>query len=83
MLSSLVVRSCCLSLIFMHTSVQLGDEMLLLNVIASLVLVGVSHKLKLTSLGSHIGCCWSLFIYSFTVCIATLSLILGPKARCV
>ena len=37
----------------MHTSVQLGDEMLLQGV--SLAFVGVSQKLKLTLLGSHLG----------------------------
>ena len=41
----------------MHTSVQpcpsFGDEMLLYGM--SLAFTGVSHKLKLASLGSHLG----------------------------
>ena len=84
MLSSLAVRSCCLSFFFGYAylcvTLSRRDEMLLHGM--SLGFVRVSHKLKLTSLGSHLG---AGVHYSFTVYVHRYVfsgyLILGPLAQ--
>ena len=65
-LSSLDIRSLSFlyRYVYLCAILSLRDEMLLHGM--SLAFVGVSHKLKLISLGSH--------LYSFTVCISMLSL---------